>query len=279
MKSWKSAIAGLALTLSMNACAWDDGEPFAVLSPHLDARLDIPADRDVGMGWQRLASGYEIAIATLELEAEELSLVDGGDGGLTFDPANPPEGFSLCHNGHCHAADGSLVSYEEIAVQLGQQGSTSVVAAMDIGALDLIAGVSRILECEPSCDLPRANIALANLDVARLRAEGRVRDSAAPARIEGEIPWVLDLDLSATGELVLSTAIDLPANRGSDPNVTLDVELLVTSRVLDKAAFADLSIEPLGDNESGFDLDADPTTQSAILEALGELALGVAITR
>jgi hypothetical protein len=101
--AWSGAVlltaSVLAAGLLAASCAWEAGTPFATLEASLDARLEVPRDRDLGDGWQKLASGYELAIQQLEVEAGEIALLDPGAGARGFDPANPPPGYSLCHNG------------------------------------------------------------------------------------------------------------------------------------------------------------------------------------
>jgi hypothetical protein len=262
-------VAGGALA---PGCAWDVGEPFARLTARIEARLEVPADRDLGDGWQMLATSYQIAIDTLVVEAGAVALGDAGDGAGVFDPANPPPGYSLCHNGHCHAEDGSLVPYEDIAAELGGGGVTTVTR-LPVGVLDLVASVARGLECTPSCDLPRANIVVATLDVTRVQASGRVRDGGSPPRFGGERAWALDLAFAADQPVVLSSPLDLPADRAHDPGVTLDLTLALTSRVFDAVAWAEL------DAEASLALADQAEPRAAIVTALQEAALETALAR
>jgi hypothetical protein len=233
----------LALPALVAGCAWGDGEPFAVVDARLTAALEVPADRDLGGGWQKLASGYEVRIDELVVVAEELTLVDAGTGPSSFDPANPPPGYSNCHAGHCHADDGSLVDYEDIEAELagGGAGATEVLF-WPLGELDLAAGVDRALACDPDCSLPLAHVTAARMHVTGLRLAGAVRDGRADPRLDGEIPFVLDLDLEAlTGDPVdLVGPTDLPADRSHDPDVAMTVALRPTVAVLDQVAWAAL---------------------------------------
>jgi hypothetical protein len=232
--------AALAL---IAGCAWGDGQPFATVDAQLSAALEVPADRDLGGGWQQLASGYEVRIDALVVEAEELTLVDSGTGPSTFDPANPPPGYSNCHGGHCHADDGSLVDYADIEAELagGGAGATEVLF-MPLGELDLAAGVDRALDCEPDCTLPLAHVSAARMHVTGLRVAGVVRDGRAEPRIDGEVPFVLDLDIEAlTGDhLELIGLTDLPADRGHDPQITMTVALRPTVALFDAVDWAAL---------------------------------------
>lgn len=262
-------VAGSALA---QGCAWGEGEPFATLTARIEARLEVPADRDLGDGWQMLASNYQIAIDTLVVEAGTVALGDAGEGAGVFDPANPPPGYTDCHNGHCHAEDGSLVPYEQIAGELGAGGAVTV-ARLPVGALDLAAGEGRGLECTPSCDLPLADIIVAALDLTRVQASGRVRDGRSPPRFPGERDWALDLVLAGDQPLVLSSPLDLPADRRHEPDVALELTLAMTSQIFDDVAWAELDA---GDSLA---LADHAETRAAIVTALEEVILTTEISR
>jgi hypothetical protein len=264
------------LSMFMSACAWDAGEPFATVTPHLEARVHTPEGRDVGMGWQKLASEYQVRFDRMELDTGEITLIDTGLGALGFDPANPPAGYSLCHNGHCHSDDGRLVAYQDIAAELAQGSAARRVLAMPVGALDLVAGESRPLFCVPDCDLPLAEITVGNLDVARVQAAGLVRDGLEPARIDGEVAWTLDWTLDVAladdGPLVMTGSVDLIADRSHDPDVRLELELLISSKILDDVPWAELGSGP-------FALDTGADARAAVLQALSEVALDMETAR
>lgn len=260
----------------LGGCAWGEGEPFATLDAHLEARLHAPDDRDQADGWQRLASSYELHIEQLDIEAGEIELLDAGfgPGAGGFDPANPPPGYSLCHNGHCHADDGRLVDYDQIAAELSQGGSATIVAALPVGELDLISGESRALACVPDCDLPLANITLLRTRVTRIRIAGLVRDSRSPARIGGEIPWQLELSFPTDAPLVWTGVVDLPADRSHEPAVSLWVEMTAGSTLFDGVAWSALDA-----GDGTYDVAADAEARAAVLTALGEVPLATSITR
>jgi hypothetical protein len=268
------ALGALVAGALAGGCAWSAGEPFATLDAHIAAGIEVPADRDLGDGWQMLASNYQMTIDTLVIEAGAVALGDAGDGGGVFDPANPPPGYTLCHNGHCHAEDGSLVPYEDIAAGLGP-GTVTTVARLPVGTLDVAAGAERALDCTPSCDLPLAHIVVAELDVLRVQASGRVRDGRMPPRLAGERAWTLDLAFPADAPLVLSSALDLPADRSHAPDVTLELALVLTSRIFDHVAWDELDAGP----DTGLALADHTEARAALTEALEEVTLASALAR
>jgi hypothetical protein len=262
----------ILLATALAGCAFGDGGHFAELSARLEAELDRPADRDAGGGFQTLASEFEVELTRFELELVEVQLLDTG-GALSFDPANPPPGYSLCHNGHCHADDGRLVSYEDIAAELAQGGGSAPVVVLPVGLLDLLAGESRALACEPECGLPRADIGVALAPIAAIAMAGVVRDGRDPARI-AETIWEFEATPAEGEARSLDARLDLPADREHAPDVELTVSLAPTVGVLDAVDFAAL---PAG--AGGYDLAADAVARARVFEGFGELLLSAEVNR
>jgi hypothetical protein len=262
--------AALALAAALTGgCAFSDGEPFAVLSAELEAAAPVPADRALEDGWQKLASDYEVRIESLELELEPIELIEIAGGELAFDPANPPPGYSLCHNGHCHRDDGALISYEEIAAELAaDSGAERVVVSLPVGELELVAGASRPLDCAPSCELPLTHIGLARLPLARVRLSGQVRDGRGEPRLPGELDFAADY---APGDFAWLAELSLPADRASDPEVDLALALEVTSRSLDDIDFAALPAAGGAISMAG--------AEAAVVAGLGEIEMAATVSR
>jgi hypothetical protein len=265
--------AALAMLAVAGGCAWGEGEHFAVLTARVDAALDAPADRDAGEGWLRLASDHQVRFTGFEVTAGEVVLLDSGGAALGFDPARPPPGYSLCHGGHCHRGDGSLPTYEEVAAELAGGGGAVIVVVLPVGELDLHAGESVALDCVPGCGLPLAAIGAGTLDLGRLRAEGLVRDSREPARIDGEVPWHLDLDLAAS-EVALAVAIDLPADRRHPPRVSLTLRLALGAPLFDAVVWPEPALD-----DGRIDLAADPDATLSLLAALAGASVRAEVTR
>ncbi|MFP2932804.1 hypothetical protein ACLESO_48200, partial [Pyxidicoccus sp. 3LG] len=134
--------------LLLSGCALEAGEGFAVLEPTVSAAYAPVPSREAGNGFQQLASDFQVRVDAATLGTSHVELLSagssggGGGGGGTFDPANPPPGYSLCHGGHCHRDDGALVDYEDIQAELdggGGSGATTVAALHVDAELDLLA--------------------------------------------------------------------------------------------------------------------------------------------
>ena len=142
---------GCIVAVLLAGCTFEAGGPFATLSASLRAGYVVPADRDAGDGWQRLSSDYQVRVTTVRLQLDDIQLLAAGEGAASFDPSNPPAGYSLCHNGHCHSSDGRLVPYADIEAELAgaSGGQTTPAVSLVVGeALDLTGPAER------AADLP-----------------------------------------------------------------------------------------------------------------------------
>jgi hypothetical protein len=265
-------IAALAAALLAPACAWDAGEPFGEVAGELTARWTAPADRDAGDGWQRLASDFQVQVVRAAWTTTSLDLVPGINAALDFDPAHPPAGYTLCHGGHCHATDGRLVPYEDVAAELAGDAPPAPVATFATGDLDLIAGATVALACDGGCELPRGTVSRIQLGVTAIELAGRVRDGRSPARFDGERAWTLVLAPAA--EVPLVGRADLPIDRASPPDVDLTARLAPTVALLDGVRWEVLAATP-GD----LMVDSDSESTAAITTELGETALDLTISR
>ena len=96
------------IPLLLLGCAFGPGHGFGeIAAADLAVAFEPGEARDLGDGWVLANTGDRFTLDTLVFTVESLDLLalEGG-GSATFDPANPPAGYSLCHGGHCHADDG-----------------------------------------------------------------------------------------------------------------------------------------------------------------------------
>lgn len=256
-------------------CALEAGEGFAVLQPTLRAAYTSPASREVGDGYQRLSSDFQVRLTTAKMRLERIELLGrtGGGGPTSFDPANPPPGYTICHNGHCDREDGAQVPYEDVEAELSGGGSTATtVATLPVGELDLLAPETRSLECQPDCELPRTTLSNGRWILTALRLEGSVRDSRATPRFPGERPF--RLELAATGAqaapvAVITGTLDVPSDRAHAPRVMLALELELTPSLFDPVDWAAATPEPGGILDLSSSENAATRTQ--LLKAIAEL--------
>ncbi len=233
------------------ACAVGPGQGFGELREATLAAALVPgAARDLGGGEILTQDGYAVRVDRFELTLGEVELLalSGGGGGGTFDPADPPEGYSLCHGGHCHAADGSLVDYADVeAAMAGGAASFAPVVTLPVeAAADLVGGAAYTLDVTGFDLLPAADITKLELGVSRIVLEGAVRHHpddgwSAP----------LTVDLAASG--ALGAGLELPLARGEDPAIVLAI-----------------SVEPDGTLFDGLDLAALEGAEGIVLDDLDD---------
>jgi hypothetical protein len=272
----------LPLLLS-TGCAWEAGEGFAVLEPSVRAEYTPIASRDAGNGYQRLSSDFQVRLTAARVRLERIDLLGGAgsSGPTSFDPANPPPGYTICHNGHCDREDGALVPYEEVEAELGGGGATaSTVATLPVGDLDLLAPETRTPECQPDCELPRTELSSGKWTVTALRLEGTVRDGRATPRFPGERPFRLELTTSspqAEPVAVLTGELDVPSDREHEPRVSLALGLDMTPAVFDPVDWA--AATPGANNTVDLSDASNEAPREQLLESFSELAPNAEVNR
>ncbi|RJS20779.1 hypothetical protein DRW03_19060 [Corallococcus sp. H22C18031201] len=265
--------------LLLSGCALGDGEGFAVLEPTVRAGYVTPADRDAGQGYAQLASDFQVRLTQASVTLGDIDLLasSGGSSGATaFDPANPPEGYTLCHGGHCHRDDGALVPYDEVAAELSGGGvSTRTVASLPVEAdLDLLAPEPRVLTCQPGCELPQTTVTKGRWTVTALRLTGAVRDSRATPRLQGERVFRLTQLTAPDGDAgepvaVWNSALDVPSDRENKPRVLLGLQLEVTPALFDGVDWS--AVVPAADGVLDLDAPANEAVRLALLTNVARL--------
>jgi hypothetical protein len=262
--------------LLATGCAFEAGEGFAVLEPTVRAAYASPPSREVGDGYQRLSSDFQIQLTTARVRLERIELLGstGGGGPTAFDPANPPPGYTICHNGHCDREDGAQVSYEDVAAELGGGGATATtVATLPVGELDFLAPETRTLECTPDCELPQTTVSNGRWTLTALRLEGNVRDARATPRFQGVRPFRLELTTSgaqAEPVAVVTGTLDIPSDRANAPRVLLNLTLELSPTTFDPIDWA--AATPGSDGTVDLNPPNNTATRTQLLKAIGELA-------
>ena len=280
-----SALFGVVGSLS--GCAFSDGDPYGVVSATLEAHYELRDDRDVGeVGWQKLTSELQLRLDEARLDVDVVQLIDRGTsvGALAFDPANPPPGYTLCHNGHCHSVSGDLVDYADVQAELAAGEATSSTAlALEGGTQDLLSDATTVLDCGPKggdemaeCQLDAGYISLVRATASRLEVAGAIRDGLAEPRFVGERPFEATILLLPTSDDdrtpgVLETAVDLPLDDDNPSQISLTLSIVATA-----ALFDGLDAEALAASlDDMLSFDDDPSIRGAF----AELSLGVGIER
>ena len=252
-------------------CVTEPGLPWGRLSAQVALRFAPPPSRLTASGAFKTAN--DDRLQNLEIHASVAEVVvrtapEGTDTG-DFDPANPPEGYSLCHNGHCHAADGSLPTYEEIAAKLGTAQSTGPTVrwlplkeAAPVRASATGADLP-LAPCGAQCDVGLGQATLLEVHLTDVRIKG---DASG---LNGSIGA---LDVTMPGKLIITKVIEVPFDRAHAPIATLDVDVQLPATLLDDV--------PLSDHISEGAVQLPNAMTEAVLSRLREDAdLSVKTTR
>lgn len=275
-----AGLALLALSAGAASCTLWDGRGWGEADAALRVRFAPDDTRLTEDGWLITSRDYGLAFETFSVavEAVELSIADVDEAGeLSFDPATPPPGYSLCHNGHCHSDAGDLVDYADIEAELAggvAPGATSVVlTATDEVTVSTGGSDVEVQGCDGPCLLPRGVVERVRVRVAAIELSGQlyelrtgdqVRLPAEGAPFAGRVE--LDVDVDA------ETAI--PLDGSEPPGVALDLVVDVTPGLFDGIGLA-FFVE-----EGALDLNADPGfVAQSLTDNLAESALLVDVTR
>lgn len=231
---WHGRTLGLCLGL-VSACAFEPGQPWGRAELHLEASFAPAEGRLTADGLLRTSNNYLIRVDSLSVHVGSISLtINQGGAESTFDPASPPDGYSLCHGGHCHSDDGRLVSYEDIAAELGGDDSAVTVsreADADV-ALAPTPGVVPLGRCADECRLERGDLGRVEVSLSEIRFEARVFD-IAPSDGKG-LP---DEGIPIVGTIPLDARIGAPTSgsvaRGEPIGVRVRASLSVAEGLFD----------------------------------------------
>ncbi|HJN77229.1 MAG TPA: hypothetical protein QGF58_25110 [Myxococcota bacterium] len=216
------------MILLLTACTMQPGTGYASLDEVLlDVAFDPTEARDLGDGLVLTDTGARVQFQVLELDVAELR-VEELIGGVTFSEQDPPDGYSLCHNGHCHADDGELVDYATIEAEIGGGSFETALSWPIDGTIDALAGETLTLSSCPQ-DLPELSLRRLSIDVTELRFEGTVDGQELWASMSGDAlgPFTLDVDRSAPEAFSLDAALifDGTGFDGQDPPITLPLPI------------------------------------------------------
>ena len=264
----------LAAAMLVAGCAAQPGTGFATLAggevaaPAIlgPARLDEAGRWKTNNGYVLALAGGKLGVALREVALKAPGEATGGGAAVTFDPANPPPGYTFCHNTDCHTADGQVKTFDEIRAELAGGGGaaparTVVVARPAVALLDWpLTGAAgwRLAGCEPHCFLPQGALSEAVLGLERLTASGTV----APAA--GGEPRAFSLDL-AVGGAAFPAAVTAVVGAAGPQEVTLTGTFTLTDKLFDGLPWERLLQAP-----GPIDLDADAAAAETLTANLAK---------
>lgn len=240
--------ASFALLAQLAACTFSDGNPWGRASFEVIAEAELPEiDAE---GWFVTPYDYRIRVNEVSVELHEIALSGSGvsSGPSLFDPANPPPGYSNCHNGHCHADSGAIVDYEDIQAELNG-GSAPVSAAVleqqlaEPVVLIPASGPAALGECSKECALPAGEITEVALHVESVSLSVDVKDlrTGDEARLSGPITLRETLEL----DRVIRVSIAEKVGRGNAFHLATEIELHLEAEFWERIRWDQLQGESL----------------------------------
>lgn len=202
-------LATAALGVGLAGCASTPGTGFATLAGAqvsggqvlAGGRLDAAGRWKTNNGYAVALDGGKLAVelAQVALQAPGQAAAGGGAASIVIDPANPPAGYTFCHNTDCHKADGTVKTFDEIRAELAGGGAATppktvatlkpAVARLELPLTAPAPGGWSLGGCEPHCFLPQGSLSQAVLGLGRVVATGAV----VPAAGGEPRPFTLDL--------------------------------------------------------------------------------------
>jgi len=259
------------LALALMSCTFSPGAGFSeIVGADLTALLEPGAARDLGDDTVLTNLSYEVRIDSLTLDLKDWALQTLDGGAEVFDPANPPDGYSLCHGGHCHNESGDLIDYADIQAELagGEATYADEVRFAVAERADLLTGGSWSLTPEGSPHLPLVDLSRAVVRAGALSLSGEV--SGGPL---GDEAATLAITLAEVGEL--SALLGLSVDRALAPQIALTAELIIDGTLFDDIPFLELA--DAGASDRLIDLDDADAEVALMLEILSSDALSVKV--
>ena len=277
----------LFIFLIFISCAFSEGKGFSTLSIDFTTKL-VSEDRDAGNSWYKLNNDYQIKFTNANINIESIAInASSLDEELSsFDPANPPEGYTLCHGSHCHTDDGKIVSYEEIEKELLNKSLDSLfqVVSVPIGDIDLLNGFSSDLNLGSAKEIGMMNISEIKLVINSISFYGILKDSRTDKRIMDNQEWSFSLSLdsvdsyntSSTPNNYLQSIVDINSDDESKANIYISLNLSIGASLFDSITWDSLDVE----NESiNLASDENNEVRYAIREKIANMILETNIER
>lgn len=199
-------LGGLLVFAGLVGCTFADGSPWG----RVDGRMQARSLERTGASPEDIE--IDRAVLKAEVVAESVTTQSGGSGG-SFDPSNPPSGYSLCHNGHCHSDEGELVPYEKVRAEMNASGGTSTQTLASWSTDLELSGGEPVVLPEVSID-DETTIDRLSLKATNLVIEGTYRDG------EREVPLEVQLGQFQLGTL---EGLDVSVGPESDAHQTIEV--------------------------------------------------------
>ncbi|MFT5429725.1 MAG: hypothetical protein ACI9OJ_000397 [Myxococcota bacterium] len=244
-------IGVVLLSISTIGCAFSDGNPWGEISLTLSVEHSLEPARLDDSGRWITANDYAIDVSSLTIQVDGVTVRSEAPAtsNVTFDPASPPDGYSLCHGGHCHHDSGALVSYEDIAAELGGGGESTWALTFDPDGLwhpaTSTLSAIQLGPCSSECQVDRISLSRVSIPSVQVRLVGLVVDrrTGDAARLPtGGIAVDATFQLPPT-----SAPLDLSFGSTDRYGASIDCAISVPSSLLDTVDWSRPIDDAVGD--------------------------------
>lgn len=288
-RSLASACLGLVLPL-LGGCAFEAGVPWAEVAIEVDVAMDLASDRLDDEGRLLTDEGYAVTLERVEVlvarAAVRWTVEAGAADPVSFDPTDPPAGYTNCHSGHCHTTDsGDIVDFATIEASLGTADvavDAIAVFSQDVTIVSPGETVAAAFDpCGDACLLDSPGGAIVGMDVLveTVRVEGRVFDVSDEDRLgtsEGvRFAGTWEVDTSLSGALTGETFGD-----DTPGGLAVTGRVAVPSSLLDGIAFHTALVVPAPAGDAVQPLGASAPVETAVAASMSAAAtLNISLER
>jgi len=215
-------------------------------------------ESDVNLIWNalgRIQPGGELKTSGSELlqfDSVQVTIANvafetvAGNANSNFDPSNPPEGYTLCHNGHCHNTNDELISYDTIRLEMGEESPSSnwVTQAINETVQPETSKEQHLTKLHPGkCDDPRStceigpnDLRAVRLTIESVKITGNWSDDAHPDSQN----W---FDIETSEKIPLTGYFPIQLGADGPRNLSLSVQLELGPRIWDTIQWENLASE------------------------------------
>lgn len=238
-----AAAAALHIAAPSSGCAFDEGLPWGILEVELAASFAPQGERLDDRGRLKTVQDYRVRVDAVDVTLGALTVTQLAAGvDAAFDPSDPPDGYTLCHSGHCHHDSGAVVSYEDIAAELAEDaGATGPRLTIDVAGVASVpfGGVAEVplMGCAGGCQLERGAMGQLSAPLETLTVRGQVFDALAgeAARLPAE---GVAFDVTVSDPVTLSRALGAVIGRGEAVGLRLEALVTIPASVFDGVDWA-----------------------------------------
>lgn len=266
----------LSLSPTSGGCANTPGNYWGEVQASLGTYFKPSESRLTSDAYLKTGNNFAIDLDDISWSLDTLTVAQRKGDAVSFDPADPPPGYSLCHNGHCHADDGSQVDYSEVEAEVNGGTVVGFSVSMPIQDTFILQETSQPVPlgpCSSECVLEYGELESVSVGIVGLSFSGRVYDLTSQIRVP-------DSGLAITGTLGLTAPATAPLAGAADKKtpslIQIALQLPLTERLFDGADWGVLE----ANTESPAMVQVDSAIALQLVANLNEFStLDVELTR